>query len=211
MFEEIQELSVNDPIPSERDLAEIYDASRMTVRKAVDELVKEGYLYRDKTRGTFVADREGHRKNTLIETMIRGDLSYRVLYFDVKASSSFAVQSALGIRPSDQVVRMIRLVFDGGDPFAVEEIYVERRAMTDEEVNNMTKWRSFNHFLTDGNVITQRFVPSVVPVQYAKLLKMNIHNPILMIENFISTKMGDKVAYSRIFHNPEKGHVEITT
>ncbi len=211
MFEEIQQLEVNDPIPSERVLAETYEASRMTVRKALDELVEEGYIYRDPKRGTFVADREGHRKNTLIDTMVKGDLDYRVLYFDVKASSTFAVQKALNIRPSDQVVRMIRLVYEGEDPFAVEEIYVERRAMSDEEVNSMTKWRSFNKFLRDDNVVTQRFVPSVVPVQYAKLLKMNIQSPILIIENFISTKMGDKLAYSKIYHNPEKGHIEITT
>lgn len=211
MFDEIQQLTVNDPIPSERDLAQMYDASRMTVRKALDELVEEGYLYRDAKRGTFVADSEGLRKNTLVETMVRGDLGYKVLYFDVKASSSFDVQNALHIRPSDQVVRMIRLVFDGDDPFAIEEIYVERRMMSDEEVNNMTKWRSFNKFLKSDNVMTQRFVPSVVPVQYAKLLKMNIHSPILIIENFISTKMGERVAYSKIYHNPEKGHVEITT
>lgn len=210
MFGEINELSVNDPIPSERVLAEMYKASRMTVRKALDELVEEGYLYRDTTRGTFVADFQGLRKNTLLETMARPDLGYKVIYFDVKASSSYQVQSALNIRPSDQVVRMVRLVLDKDDPIAIEEIYVERRLMSDEEVNSMTKWKSFNAFLMEGNVLTQRFTPSVVPVQYAKMLGMNINSPILVVDNFISTKMGNKVAYSKIFHNPEKGHIEIT-
>ena len=39
MIEEIQQLSANAPILSERDLAVKYNASRMTVRKAVNELV----------------------------------------------------------------------------------------------------------------------------------------------------------------------------
>lgn len=210
MFEEISELSVNDPIPSERVLAELYEASRMTVRKALDELVEEGYLYRDAKRGTFVADRESLRKNTLIETMVRGDLEYRVLYFDVRASSSFSVHKALHIRPTDQVVRMTRLVSDESGPFAIEEIYVERRAMSDEEVNNMTKWQSFNRFMTRDNVVTQRFVPSTVPVQYARLLKMKIDSPILVVENFISNKMGERLVYTKIYHNPAAGHIEIT-
>ena len=42
MIEEIASLRVNDAIPGERVLAETYGASRMTVRKGLDELVDEG-------------------------------------------------------------------------------------------------------------------------------------------------------------------------
>ena len=210
MIEEIASLRVNDPIPGERVLAETYGASRMTVRKALDELVDEGYLYRDPKRGTFVADKDSVRKNTLLDIFVSEELDYKVLYFDVKSSSSFSVQKALNIRPSDQVVRMVRLALVEEEAYAVEEIYVERRKLTDEEVSHMTQWRVFNKFLTKDNVVTQRFVPSVVPVQYARLLKIPLSKPVLIVENFISNRQGEKVAYVKIYHNPEKGHVEIT-
>lgn len=42
-------------IESESRLCEILDVSRMTVRKALDELVSEGMIYKEKGRGTFVA------------------------------------------------------------------------------------------------------------------------------------------------------------
>ena len=210
MIEEIASLRVNDAIPGERVLAETYGASRMTVRKALDELVDEGYLYRDPKRGTFVADKESVRKNTLLDIFVSEDLDYKVLYFDVKSSSSFSVQKALNIRESDQVVRMVRLALVEKEAYAVEEIYVERRKLTDEEVSRMTQWRVFNKFLTKDNVVTQRFVPSVVPVQYARLLKVPLSKPVLIVENFISNRQGEKVAYVKIYHNPEKGHVEIT-
>lgn len=45
------------PIPSENELARKYDVSRMTARKSVDMLVAEGYLSREKGRGTFVTGR----------------------------------------------------------------------------------------------------------------------------------------------------------
>lgn len=44
-----------DMIPTENDLSAMFDISRTTVRQAVTELVREGYLYRVKSKGTFVS------------------------------------------------------------------------------------------------------------------------------------------------------------
>ena len=42
-------------IASESQLCDVLNISRMTVRKALDELVNEGVVYKEKGRGTFVA------------------------------------------------------------------------------------------------------------------------------------------------------------
>ena len=42
-------------IPSERQLEILYDVSRTTIREAIDHLVRQGYLYREHGRGTFVS------------------------------------------------------------------------------------------------------------------------------------------------------------
>lgn len=42
-------------IDSENTLCQLLDVSRMTVRKALDELVNDGVLYKEKGRGTFVS------------------------------------------------------------------------------------------------------------------------------------------------------------
>ena len=42
-------------IPSEQELCEHYDISRPTVRQAISELTNNGYLYKEKGKGTFVA------------------------------------------------------------------------------------------------------------------------------------------------------------
>lgn len=44
-----------DPIPSEREICDTYGVSRITVRRAVNELVREGFLESYQGRGTFVA------------------------------------------------------------------------------------------------------------------------------------------------------------
>ena len=42
-------------IPSERQLEVIYNVSRTTIREAIDYLTRQGYLYREHGRGTFVS------------------------------------------------------------------------------------------------------------------------------------------------------------
>src|SRR5512132_1232439 len=45
----------HQPIPSERQLETIYAVSRPTIRQAIDLLVRQGFLYREHGRGTFVS------------------------------------------------------------------------------------------------------------------------------------------------------------
>ena len=56
VLELIEPLSVGDAIPSERQLGIDLGVSRLTVRAALDELVREGYLVRRRGAGTFVAE-----------------------------------------------------------------------------------------------------------------------------------------------------------
>ena len=49
-------------IPSEREFAEMYQVSRMTVRQAITNLVGIGQLYREKGKGTFVATEKFYRR-----------------------------------------------------------------------------------------------------------------------------------------------------
>ncbi len=48
-------LEPHQPIPSERQLETIYSVSRTTIRQAIDLLVRQGFLYREHGRGTFVS------------------------------------------------------------------------------------------------------------------------------------------------------------
>lgn len=51
---EEEELGPDSPIPSERELMEQYQVSRITVRRAIDELVTGGFLYKIQGKGTYV-------------------------------------------------------------------------------------------------------------------------------------------------------------
>jgi len=90
IMQEIEDKAANSPIDSERDMAVRFDASRMTVRKAIDELVEEGFLYRDKNKGTFVADRKLLKRNTAAEMLQEEISEFIVMYFNVKDAADIA-------------------------------------------------------------------------------------------------------------------------
>ena len=65
------------PLPSEKELMERYDISRITVRKALDDLANEGYLYKIQGKGTFVGDPRKRGINILRHTSCISELRQR--------------------------------------------------------------------------------------------------------------------------------------
>lgn len=51
-----KELAINNRIPSEIEMSELYNVSRHTIRQALSELVNEGYLIKVQGSGTYVSD-----------------------------------------------------------------------------------------------------------------------------------------------------------
>jgi len=58
MLNQFKNLSPLTPIPSERELCDLFGVSRPTVRRALEELEQEGELVRLAGKGTFIADKK---------------------------------------------------------------------------------------------------------------------------------------------------------
>ena len=212
LMEEIKDASVNTPIASERELAGRYKASRMTVRNALNELVEEGVLYRDKNKGTFVADQRLMKKNTSAETLnkpIDDTYDYNVIYFS-SCFSDETMASYLEIGPEDRMIRIVRLNRKNGKSLSVEEIYLIQSLINDSDYNNLNKLLDLKGYIDEGSV-TQKFLPITVPVKYINLLHVKLNTPIIMVESIIVSKSGTPVVYIREFNNPFEKIIEITT
>lgn len=108
-------------IPTERRLAESHGVSIGTVKKALLNLVNEGYLYRVQGRGTFVTDTTIRRENLRYYRFI-ADFTDKEAELEMKLISLERVGFVepagpnLGIESDKQLYKLKRLFISQGQP-----------------------------------------------------------------------------------------------
>jgi GntR family transcriptional regulator len=118
-----------EQIPTESELCDLHQVSRITVRQAIAELVQEGYLERYPGRGTFVAEpRIEQRLSRLTgftqDMQARGKVpGARVLQFTVVEPPT-ALPWAYHLEDEEKVILLKRLRLADGEPLAVEMSYL---------------------------------------------------------------------------------------
>lgn len=123
------EWAVNVKIPTERELCNIYNVSRITVRQALDELEKEGYLYRRQGKGTFVTAPKLVQRLSKFYSFSEDikNMGYcpstKILDFCVLNSGS-KISGYLGVDEGCEVYSIKRLRLADNEPFAIETSYI---------------------------------------------------------------------------------------
>ena len=126
----IERLTVGDAIPSERQLSADLGVSRLTVRAALDELVREGHLVRRRGAGTFVSEPKIAQELTL--TSFTDDMrqhglhaASRTLEFDVVTAGA-RLGRLLHVSPSEPIVVAKRLRLADHESMAIEDLHVRQ-------------------------------------------------------------------------------------
>ncbi|RKQ32519.1 GntR family transcriptional regulator [Oceanobacillus halophilus] len=131
-----EELNPGDLLPSEREYAEKYDISRMTVRQAITNLVKEGMIYRQKGRGSFVADKKFEQDlsglSSFSEDMERRGMtpSNKLLSFNIIKNEPH-IASILKIERNEPIYEIQRIRMANNEPVALETIYTPKSHVGD--------------------------------------------------------------------------------
>lgn len=130
-----------DALPSERDIAVKADVSRVTVRKAVQDLVRGGILIQRHGSGTFVAPRVSRveqplsRLTSFTEDMARRGMKVRSQWLDrgLYAPSPDEMM-VLGLAASELVARVARLRIADDTPLAIERASLAAAILPDPGV-----------------------------------------------------------------------------
>jgi len=130
---ERQVLAPDEALPAERDLADAYKVSRVTVRKALDGLVDARLLTRRPGAGTFVAARVEKNFATIssfTEDMIsRGRQPHSEWLTRTEGTVTPEEAMAFGLSPGSPVFRFTRIRYADGQSMALEHATIPAQSL----------------------------------------------------------------------------------
>jgi GntR family transcriptional regulator len=190
-------------LPSENELADRHGITRATVRHALDVLERDGWIYREKGKGSFAAVRRvEHELTQLVSTtedmQRRGwSLNTRLISLE-QIPAAVYVAHALELPENTPVYKLCRLRIVDGDPLSLQTAYLpvelcptlEDKDLTDS-LYRLLETRFGLRLWTGKEVLRAR---CATPYE-AKLLRMKESMPVMDMERITYAANGVPVEY----------------
>jgi GntR family transcriptional regulator len=208
----IEMLEVGRTIPAERQLALDLGVSRLTVRAALDDLVRDGYLERRHGSGTYVTEPKIAQPLTLTsfsEDMRRRGMvpGSRTLELDSTVAGA-RLGHRLGVSPEARLFRVKRLRLADSKPMAMEVLHVPEAL-----VPGLTRADFENHSFYDllreryGITVasgTQSIEPTVTNEEESEVLGVPLHTPAFLFERTTASESGRTVEFVRSIYRGDR-------
>ena len=179
-------LSPDDALPPERDMADEFNVSRITIRKALDGLVSEGLLTRRQGAGTFVAARVEKNFSKLTcftEDMIaRGRTPHSEWIARMEGAVTPEESLTLGLSPGAPVYRFHRVRYADGAPMAVEYTTIAAFALPSPEAVKDSLYEAMAATGHRPSRALQRLRGVLISPQHAALLSVKAKEAGLLVE-----------------------------
>jgi GntR family transcriptional regulator, N-acetylglucosamine utilization regulator len=122
-------LTVDDPIPPERDIAKINGLSLATVRRALQNLVQNGFLHRIQGKGTFVSNTALRRKDIRYYPLVNNfQDDIRKVYIKLieiqRIKGKRQINQYLQIRSNQDVYELRRVISQNRNPIIYSVSYL---------------------------------------------------------------------------------------
>jgi len=199
----IEQLEVGEAIPSERQLSSDLGVSRLTLRAALDDLAREGYVVRRRGAGTFVGEPKIAQELTMTsftDDMRRRGLRPSSRTLELRVSPAGArLGRLLHVSPSEPVVIASRLRLADGESMAIETVHVRETHIPGLTARDLEE-KSFYELLRDryGIVVvggTQTIEPTVTDEDESAALGVPLHSPAFRFERVTHSDTGEIVEF----------------
>jgi len=207
-------LDPHQAIPSERNLEEIYSVSRTTIRQAIDLLVRQGYLYREHGRGTFVSPQKLQKGiselTSFSEDMRRRGLEpgQKILDFSMLPAPE-NVRRHLELPEGGEVLRIERLRLGDGVPMGLQTSFIALppgQTVTREEVEQIGSiyrllQEKFHLIPTEAD---ETLEVTLATPQEAALLQISAGSPLLLSERTTYSQVRRAIEFVKILYRGDR-------
>lgn len=203
----------NDQIPPEPELSREYSVSRITVRRAIEELCNEGYLIKRQGRGTFVSSSRIQRKmsnGNKMESFSKTCQNYhmqpgaRLLTCQIVPARQDE-QEFFGMKKDDLLVYVERVRTADGLPIFLENQffpYPEFRKLLDEELNDTSLFQVVEKISGRRPVESKRSTVEVTraSAEQAQKLGVSLGEPLLHLNGYFLDQDGRPLCIGRQYY-----------
>jgi GntR family transcriptional regulator len=206
------QMSDNQALPSERELAETYGVSRDTVRKSVRYLEERGVIYSGHGRGTFVSPALVRRMSRFIDSFTQdtqqrgGAAGQRVLLVEVSAAT-MGVAALLGLNPGHPLTRVRRVRTVDDTPVGLHDAYfplprgVRLEANEVEHAGSLYKLLTERHGFAPAEAV-ENLNAGTADAEEAELLGIDKGSPILVCERITLSDRREPIEYCLMKYVP---------
>lgn len=205
-------LQEGDRLSSERELAKQFGMSRMTVRQALVDLMREGLLDREQGRGTFVARRkmsQGLQRVTSFTDNMRnhGMIPSSILLGMTRELPSQPDRDRLGLSLGQQALKLRRVRLADGQPMAIEEVCLPADIMNDIQENDLIQG-SLYAYLRQRHIDLVRARQTLEAIladpEQSQLLALPPMAPLLLLERLSHDQDGRPVEFVRAVYRGDR-------
>ena len=205
-------LKPGDKIASERELSETLKVSRITTRLAIQELLKNGLIYREQGRGTFIAESkmrnvQGFTSFTENMTKLGMKPGSQILLQEVVPAEEALAQS-LHINSGEPALHLVRLRTVDDRPVAIHYAYLPLNICEGLESEPLADKSLFTVLKQKYNVYpawTEAVVEAATALpEEARLLGLKPGEPVLIVRGTTFSESFDIVENVRTIY-PSRG------
>ncbi|MDD2695870.1 MAG: GntR family transcriptional regulator [Anaerolineales bacterium] len=210
---------VGDLFPSERELCETFDLSRTTVREAVNALVNEGWLYRERGHGTFVTKPKIVERWLDVPDGFMDSMSQQGYQIETEVLKLAVMQPPpkvareLRIGSTDLVILLDRRRSILNEPILLVTSYLPEKlcpSLAQEDFTQQSLYQTLREKYNRHVRSAKRFMEAVAADELeAELLAVRPGAPLVLIESTAYLEDGTPIEYFKARHRGDRTRFQI--
>lgn len=198
-----------EKLPSEQELIDKYDSSKMTIRRALELLKDIDVVISKQGSGIYVSSNQhkhlDYSQYIASYTLLATLKGYKPYISDITVKHRHAdlqIAKTLNLEFNEPVLQIERTRCANGQKVAFEVAYVQKSRVSSYDDNELfdSMHRFINNHFDAHPASASRFYSAVIPQEYLQSkLDLDDHEAAFVIEQISYTKDGKPLMYSRAF------------